>query len=290
MKKLPLIIALALFLSPTLAQAELQCFSSPYAAYVSVQNAAQCAAYDPAATLFDTATQSWQNPKTGSPIPNPAQTDISANDYVSQGFSAVGTTNETQQTAQTSGVNTNTFCTAGKCTYVPLEPIPGLPSSYGPNKGSFPELISSSFKLLIGAGALIAIIMIVMGALTYMFSDIVGNKKKALTRIRGAMWAIVLLVSSYLILVTINPDLVRFNLQLEVMDNFNIGSSNTTGTTGSTPTRIMVTESNGTIIYDGQNSYNQMMDLKERCKSPKTLHQQSGGTDDTGSYSVWTCN
>lgn len=112
------------------------------------------------------------------------------------------------------------FCTGGSCTYVPLEPLPGLPTSYGPNQGSFPALISSSFTLLIGAGAVIAVVMIVLGALTYMFSDIVGNKTKALARIRNAMWAVVLLVSSYLILVTINPDLVKFSLNLNVANNF----------------------------------------------------------------------
>jgi hypothetical protein len=68
--------------------------------------------------------------------------------------------------------------------------------------------------LFIGAGAAIAIVMLVLGALTYMFSDIAKNKTGALSRIRNAMWAIVLLLSSYLILNTINPDLVKFKLNL----------------------------------------------------------------------------
>lgn len=111
------------------------------------------------------------------------------------------------------------FCTGGSCTYEPLEPLPYLPNKYGP-ENSFASAIPGIFKLLIGAGATIAVVMIVLGALTYMFSDIVGNKKKALDRIRGAMWAIVLLVSSYLILSTINPELVTFNLKLKTSDNF----------------------------------------------------------------------
>ena len=113
----------------------------------------------------------------------------------------------------------NNFCTGGSCTYEPLEPLPYLPNKYGP-ENSFASAIPGIFKLLIGGGATIAVVMIVLGALTYMFSDIVGNKKKALDRIRGAMWAIVLLVSSYLILATINPDLVTFSLKLKTADNF----------------------------------------------------------------------
>lgn len=135
---------------------------------------------------------------------------------------------------------TQAFCQGGSCTYVPLEPLPGLPDCYGPNPpsscknpgGSFGTLVGNSFKLLIGAGALIAIIMIVLGALTYMFSDIAGNKKNALTRIRNAMWAIVILVSSYLILYTINPELVTFNLNLTPASG--VGSSATSGGTAQT--------------------------------------------------------
>jgi hypothetical protein len=129
----------------------------------------------------------------------------SPNELVSQGFSDVS--------------GKSSFCTGGSCTYEPLEPLPYLPNKYGP-ENSFASAIPGIFKLLIGGGATIAVVMIVLGALTYMFSDIVGNKKKALDRIRGAMWAIVLLVSSYLILATINPDLVTFSLKLKTADNF----------------------------------------------------------------------
>lgn len=135
---------------------------------------------------------------------------------------------QTQQTSQ--------FCTGGTCTYVPLEPLPCLAGSTGCKNGaldtsSIASAIPNAFKLLIGAGAIIAVVMIVLGALTYMFSDIAGNKKNALTRIRNAMWAIVILVSSYLILYTINPDLVTFKLNLSVVGNY----STTPNPTGSTP-------------------------------------------------------
>lgn len=263
MKNIGLLIAVFTFfiLSPTPAHAELQCFTGPgYTESVSVQNRAQCAAYDPSGAVYDTVSKLWQNSSTGNAIYNPIFTCVglppayrtsspSADGGCTAGYKlgqivkdaagniskinysdgSVGdlTGNYTPppaaNTATLSGTgrNPNAFCTGGSCTYVPLEPLPGLPTSYGPNKGSFPNLVSSSFRLLIGAGGLVAIVMIVLGALTYMFSDVVGNKKKALDRIRGAMWGIVLLVSSYLILVTINPELVSFNLNLAKMNNFN---------------------------------------------------------------------
>jgi len=126
-------------------------------------------------------------------------------------------TNPNVQTiAQSSITNPNAFCQGGKCTYTPLEPLPGLPTSYGPNtnQGSFQQYVSSSFKLLLGAGVTLAVVMLIIGALTYMFSDVVPDKFKAKERIRNTMWGLIILVSSYLILSTINPDLVTFKLNL----------------------------------------------------------------------------
>jgi hypothetical protein len=193
---------------------------------------------------------------------------------------------QTQPATQTA----TQFCTGGSCTYVPLEPLPFLPNCFGPNcaagktNGSFASLIGGSFKLLIGAGGVIAVVMIVLGALTYMFSDIVGNKKKALDRIRGAMWAVVLLVSSYLILYTINPELLTFNLNLNTP----------TAPAQTAPTRVPVDNIAGsTKIYDGSNAYEQMMTLAAQCESQsqgqKALHPKSNSADASGGYTLWAC-
>ncbi len=135
----------------------------------------------------------------------------------------------------TNGKNPNVFCTGGSCTYIPLEPLPFLPNIYGPGQGSVGTWIGGSFKLLIGAGAVIAVAMIVLGALTYMFSDVVGNKKNALNRIRNAMWGVVILLASYLILYTINPELVSFNLKLVPSNNYNQTPNAAGGTLAGTP-------------------------------------------------------
>lgn len=282
MKK-PLLIAIAgfaLVLAPAPARAELQCFTGPsYTSYLSVQNRTQCAS-ESSGALFDTATQSWQDPATGNAIYDPKYTCVglapayrtstpTAEGGCTAGYKlgqitkdpsgniskiqyqdgSVETPNRdpygnvtgtayvpaanTATLPSGVGRNPNAFCTGGSCTYVPLEPLPGLPSQYGPGQGSIQSWIGQGFTLLIGAGALVAIIMIVLGALTYMFSDIAGNKKNALARIRNAMWAIVILVSSYLILYTINPDLLTFNLNIKTSGNFNT-APNSTGSTAQT--------------------------------------------------------
>lgn len=161
------------------------------------------------------------------------------------------------------------FCQGGACTYVPLEPLYGLPDCYGPNctsigktsGGAFGDLITGGFKLLIGAGAVIAVVMIVLGALTYMFSDIAGNKTKSLNRIRGAMWAIVLLVSSYLILYTINPDLVTLNFVPTVSNNFNTGPNSSSNPTSNAPGAVTPTQTQGPYTPPTQEQINQCHSL-----------------------------
>lgn len=175
-----------------------------------------------------------------------------------------------------------TFCQGGSCTYTSLEPLPGLPSTFGPNSGSFPELVSKSFQLLLGAGAAIAVVMLIIGALTYMFSDVITDKFKAKERIRNTMWAIVLLVSSYLILNTINPDLVTFKLNFSAIS----GAKNSQT---SAPLQIAVTAPNSVNIYDGATAYDDLMRVNEKCTGGKRMSQTGSGTDTRGRYVTWTC-
>lgn len=182
------------------------------------------------------------------------------------------------------GKNPNVFCTNGSCTYVPLEPLPFLPNKYGPESGSIGNYIGQGFKLLIGAGAVIAVAIIVLGALTYMFSDVAGNKKNALERIRNGMWGVVILLSSYLILFTINPELVTFNLNLTPANNYN-----TTQNAPSAGTRVIVTQPSGVNIYNGPNAYEQLMTEQAKCISPKSLHATGNGSDSGGQYVTYSC-
>lgn len=60
---------------------------------------------------------------------------------------------------------------------------------------------------LIGLAALVALII---GGLIYMLSDTVFKKDQAKGMIQGAIFGLVLALSAYLILKTINPDLVNW--------------------------------------------------------------------------------
>jgi hypothetical protein len=97
--------------------------------------------------------------------------------------------------------------------YTPLEPIPGITSGTDlTNPANFPTLVSTIFRVLITVGALLAVLMLTIGGVQYMIAESVGGKTQGIARAKAALWGIVLVAGSWLILNTINPDLLNVNL------------------------------------------------------------------------------
>ncbi|MBI5005260.1 MAG: hypothetical protein HZC03_01510 [Candidatus Lloydbacteria bacterium] len=105
--------------------------------------------------------------------------------------------------------------------YVPLAPLPGQEGSTHVSLGGY---LSNMYTLIIGIAGVLAVLMIVIAGIEYMTptsSAKESGKNRALAAILGLLLALV----SYLILQTINPDLVggpRFDLSG--------GNTNTNGT------------------------------------------------------------
>ncbi|HEV7449076.1 MAG TPA: pilin [Candidatus Paceibacterota bacterium] len=127
-------------------------------------------------------------------------------------------------------LNPNAFCAGGTCTYTPLEPLPGFPTTFGGknSNNSISTEIGDALKIFIWLGAIVAVVILILGALTYMFSDVVTNKKNAIDRIRRAMWGILILGGSWLILNTINPQLVNLNLKIDPFAPINTSTNTPT--------------------------------------------------------------
>ncbi len=116
----------------------------------------------------------------------------------------------TQQTS-----NPNAFCKQnGRCDYVPLEPLPCQDPSgnCGQTGTNFPAFVSAIFRALITIGGLFAVVMIVVAGIGYMISESAVDIEKAKHRAQAALWGLLLLAGSWLILNTINPKLLEFNL------------------------------------------------------------------------------
>lgn len=94
--------------------------------------------------------------------------------------------------------------------YTPLEPLPGI----GPEPGYSSYDLSSYFQWIfafaISIAGILAVLMIVIGGIQYMTAY--GSESKitdAKRRIYQALLGLLLAISAWLILYTINPDLVK---------------------------------------------------------------------------------
>ena len=78
------------------------------------------------------------------------------------------------------------------------------------------DYFNKIYRLMVGITGVLAVIMIVVGGLEYIASAANPSaKQSAKNRIWAAIGGLLLALSSYLILQTINPNLVNFNLNIE---------------------------------------------------------------------------
>ena len=99
---------------------------------------------------------------------------------------------------------------AGTSTYTLLEKeIPGIGASFDTgNANSLGNYLNIMIRLFIGICAVLAMIMIVIGGLEYMTSELVSSKEHGKERITNAIFGLLLALGSYALLNTINPDLL----------------------------------------------------------------------------------
>ncbi|KKQ88061.1 MAG: hypothetical protein UT09_C0004G0003 [Parcubacteria group bacterium GW2011_GWF2_38_8] len=99
-------------------------------------------------------------------------------------------------------------------TYTPLAPLPGLPEGIAfetdPDINSCPfgKYLNIIIKLVIGFAAVLAMVMIVAGGIEYMTSELVSSKEAGKETIKNAILGLLIALGSYLILNTINPQLL----------------------------------------------------------------------------------
>lgn len=99
---------------------------------------------------------------------------------------------------------------------VPLENLPGFEDVYEPlSRGDFTPYVQGMLNLLIGISATLAVIYIALGGIQYITTDSIGGKEDGKDKIKTSLLGLILILSSWLILVTINPNLIQFQLNLD---------------------------------------------------------------------------
>ncbi len=103
--------------------------------------------------------------------------------------------------------------------YKPLAKLPGIPPVIDPGletggEGSFtlPMYIKTLVRIAIGVIGILAVIMIVISGIQYMATGMVSEKEGAKQKLTGAVFGLILAVSSVLLLRTVNPQLVELDI------------------------------------------------------------------------------
>ncbi|GEM_PF-5647708 len=95
--------------------------------------------------------------------------------------------------------------------YTPLAPIEGTYDT-ATGKTNLATYLTGIFKVGVAGAGVLAFLMIVWGGFTYLSTDVITGKEEGKARIERAVGGLILALTSYIILNTINPSLVSLDL------------------------------------------------------------------------------
>jgi hypothetical protein len=102
--------------------------------------------------------------------------------------------------------------------YTMLTPLP-ISSDCGANsttcKTSLSTYLPGMFKFAIGIAAVMAFVMITFGGIMYMTSDAISGKAQGREYVTNAVYGLLLVIGAWVILNTINPQILKFDLNLQ---------------------------------------------------------------------------
>lgn len=98
--------------------------------------------------------------------------------------------------------------------YTFLAPLPTLPNALS-SKNILGEYLPAVFKLAVGLAAVFAVLMLVVGGFQYISTDAIQGKTEGRERVKNAVIGLVFVIGAWLILNTINPNLLNFDLNIE---------------------------------------------------------------------------
>ena len=97
--------------------------------------------------------------------------------------------------------------------YTLLRTLPGVGDTTG-GIVTIQSYLPAAFNLVIGIAAALAFVMLTLGGITYATSDAITGKSQGKEWIENAIWGLMLVIGAYVILYTINPQILNFTLTL----------------------------------------------------------------------------
>jgi cell wall-associated NlpC family hydrolase len=98
--------------------------------------------------------------------------------------------------------------------YCLLAPLPGL-STIDTTDTRVADYLKIIFRIGIALAGVLAVLMLVIGGIEYMSSDVITSKESAKGRMTNAILGLILVLGAYAILNTLNPKLLEVNLDLQ---------------------------------------------------------------------------
>ncbi len=95
--------------------------------------------------------------------------------------------------------------------YTLLAPLPEIGS-----ETTFGNYLPRIFNLAVGIAAGLAFVMITFGGIMYATSDAISGKSAGREYVEDAIWGLLLVIGAWVILNTINPQILEFNLDIPV--------------------------------------------------------------------------
>lgn len=172
--------------------------------------------------------------------------------------------------------------------YIPLEKFEGINQTGSAQ--SLQETLNFAFKILFSIGGLIALLTLIIGGVAYMMSDVVNTKAQAKKRITSALWGLGLLAISWLILFTINPDLLKFNFNASRSSPTNQTSQGSENTSG----QPQASTNNGPYVlvynYATTEEWNASLAQLENLCGTRGIAASENGADLRGNkYTIYRC-
>ncbi|KKQ33857.1 MAG: hypothetical protein US45_C0004G0018 [Candidatus Nomurabacteria bacterium GW2011_GWA1_37_20] len=76
----------------------------------------------------------------------------------------------------------------------------------------FGSYLNLMIKIFIGLCAVLSVVMIVIGGLEYMTSELISSKEAGKEKVTGALLGLLIALGAYALLFTINPDLLKSDI------------------------------------------------------------------------------
>ncbi|KKR77540.1 MAG: hypothetical protein UU20_C0005G0014, partial [Parcubacteria group bacterium GW2011_GWE2_40_8] len=157
--------------------------------------------------------------------------------------------------------------------------LESLPSAGDGDDVTLSEYLGWIFKFALAMAGFLAVLMITVGGIIYMASG--GNESqmtKAKERINNALWGLLLAFASFLLLYTINPQLVSFKF-IDTLENYEVTSSSDSSDSSSTSSSG-TGDSSSTSGSDSGDGKNEVIIDRDEGSAGKILNED-------GSYNTY---